>query len=312
MNKLSLVVLSLLFCSLLGANTLVLKETATVSDHIVRIKDIALMDAPTRNRIGNLVISVSPELGKSDSIPRNEIYQKLLGNGVQSPRIEGASSVRVTRKGISVSPSYFKDKILNYITTHSRWKNGVQVKIVTSKPFMIPEKGVRWQLNPANGQDFFGDILFKLKAFSRTSSELLYSGWIVAQLKIQKSVAVSNRTIQKGETIGVGDLRWETREISVFTKNAVLDRRGVVGQKSGRIIRPNTVITTNLLAKKYMVQRGGSALLIAKLGSVKATSTVRVLSNGGMGDTVRVMNLGSRKILSAVVTGQNKLEVLVQ
>jgi flagella basal body P-ring formation protein FlgA len=276
------------------------------------MKDIALMDTPTRNRIGQLVIAVSPELGKTETIGKKEIYEKLVGNGITSPQIKGANTVKIIRKGITVKPSFFKEIIHNYIVTNSRWKEGIQVEIVSAKELVIPESGVRWQLEPANGQDFFGNILFKLKAFSKTTHEEIFSNWLVTKLKITKQVAVSNRTIQKNERISAGDIRWETREIDAFSKDALFDRREIIGQKAGRIIRPNSVITAGLLEKKYLVRRGAVATLVARLKSVKATSTVKVLANGSYGDTVRVMNTVSHKILSAVVTGRNKLEVIVE
>lgn len=291
----------------------VLKDTASVSDSIVRIRDIALMNNATKERIGNLVIAVSPEPGKTDSIPRNEIYQKLIGNGIESPRLEGADSVKIVREGISIEPSFFKSMFHDYIIKNSRWKDdNITVEIVSAKPILIPESGVRWELRPANGQDFFGNILFHVSAYSKETNDEVYANWIVAKLKIVKQVAVSNRAIQKNETIGDGDLRWETREIDAFTKDALFNREEIVGERAGRTIRPNSVITSGLLEKKFLVTRGGMATLVARLNSVKATSTVKVLSNGSMGDSVQVINTASQRILSAVVTGKNTLEVTVQ
>lgn len=310
--------LVILLCTIVGADTgsysnmLVLKSRAEVSDDIVRMKDIALMDAPTRARIGSLVIAVSPDLGNTTRIQKQEIYEKLVGNGVSSPQIKGAAVVTVKRKGIVIEPTFFKDKIHHYIVTHSRWKDGIQVEIVTSKGIVVPESGIRWKLTPANGQDFFGSILFKVKAISNTTNEEIYSNWIVAKLKIRKSVALSNRRIQKNEMINQGDIRWEEREITAFYKDAILDRREIFGHKAGRIIRPNSVITESLMEKKLMVHRGGVATLIARLNGINATSTVKVLANGSYGDTVRVMNTESKKIISAVVIGKNTLEVNVQ
>jgi flagella basal body P-ring formation protein FlgA len=183
---------------------------------------------------------------------------------------------------------------------------------MTAKDIIVPESGVSWQLMPANGQDFFGSLLFKVQAVSNTSNDVIYSNWIVAKLRIVKPVPLSNRTIPKGQPISKADIRWEAREITVFTRDALLDEREIVNQRAGRIIRPNSVITGKLLQKKYLVQRGGMATLIAQSNNVKATSRVKVLANGAYGDTIRVMNTGSKKILSAVVTGRNQVEVIVQ
>lgn len=315
MNKLSLLVLLLLLvCGLLSAeaNTFILKETAVVSDNIIRIKDIALMDSPTRTRIGDLVVGISPELGLSSSIGRQEIFEKLVGNGIQSPRMEGAVRVKVLRKGVRVQPSFFKDKILAYIRKNSKWKDGITVEVKSNKDIMIPESGVRWQLTPANGQDFFGSVLFKLRAISNETNEEIYSNWLAANLKIVKKVAITNSRLTKNQPITLGDIRWETREITVFTKDALFDANQIAGQRAGRIIQPNTVITARLLQKQFLVRRGANATLVAKLRAIKATSTVKVLSNGALGDSVRVMNTASKKILAAVVTGKNTLEVVVE
>ncbi len=295
-----------------AANTFILKESAVVSDTVVRIRDIALMDNNTRQRIGNLAVAVSPEPGKTNAIERKEIYEKLVGNGIGSPQLKGASRVKIIRRGTTIHPSFFKDRVLQYILTHSRWKEGVSVQIVSSKPMLIPEDGVRWELTPANGQDFFGNLLFKVRALSGSTGEELFSNWLVAKLTIRKRVAISNRTLQKGQSIGVGEIRWEVREITPFTKGAILSERALFGQRAGRIIRTNSVITSGLLMRHYMVKRGSLATLNVNFNGIKATSRVKVLKDGAMGDTIQVMNTDSRKILAAVVTGQNKLEVPVQ
>lgn len=296
----------------LSATTLVLKKRAVVSDHIVRIKDIASMDKSTRSQYGNLVVAVSPEMGRTGTIEKREIYEKLVGNGFRNVELRGPSIVTIVRKGSRISPGFFKKQIYNYIITHSKWKSGIQVTLVSKKEVVVPETGVKWRMTPANGQDFFGNILFKVEAFTPATNELIYSNWIVAKLKIVQKVAISNRTIQKNERLSPGDFRWETREITAFFKDALFTEKEIVGEKAGRMIRPNSVITAGLLEKKFLVKRGAGATLVANFKNIKATSTVKVMSNGVLGDTVRVINHRSKKIISATVVGKNKVEVTVE
>lgn len=307
-----MLILSLLNAYSLAASTLVLKEKAVVSDHIVRIKDIANMDNPTRNRLGDLVVAVAPEMGQSGTIARQEIVEKLVGNGFQDAQLSGATEVTVTRKGAVISPTFFKEQIHNYITTHSQWKEDVQVTLVSAKEVIVPETGVRWQITPANGQDFFGNVLFKIEAYSPTTNEMIYSNWLVAKLTIVKEVALSNRMIQKNETIGSSDIRWEKREITAFIKDALFTEQEIVGERTGRIIRPNSIITASLMEKKLMVKRGAPATLMANFKNIQATITVTALSDGAIGESIRVMNPQSKRIISATVVGKNKLEVNVE
>lgn len=292
--------------------TLVLKDKSVVNSDIVRIKDVAVMDSPTRERIGELAIAASPEIGKSISIEKQEIFEKLVGNGFKSPEIKGSSMITVTRKGTMVKASFFKDQIYDYVIENSKWKDGIDVEIVSTKDIVIPESDVRWKITPANGQDFFGSILFDVKAISTLTNEVLFSNWITAKLKITKEVAVSNADITRGQLISENDVRWETREITAFTKDAILTREEVIGQRAGRMIRPNSVITTSLMEKKFMVRRGEMAVLLVKLNGVNASTSVKVLADGAMGDTVQVMNMESKKIITGTVSGRNTVEVNVK
>jgi flagella basal body P-ring formation protein FlgA len=319
MNNYKTVIFGIVFfmSSLVGAdpltsNTMVLRENSVVSSDIVRMKDVALMDSDTRDRVGDMVISVSPGLGQSVSIQKKEIYEKLVGNGFQSTELKGPERITVQRKGIVVKPSFFKDQVYRYIVENSRWKDGVQVEIISTKEIVIPESGVRWQLIPANGQDFFGSVLFEVRAFSNDSNDVLYSNWITAKLKIVKEVAVSNNEIQRNQSITAADIRWESREISVFTKDAVLDKEEIIGHRADRFIRANSIITGSLMEKKFLVRRNETALLVARLKDIKAETSVKVLSDGCLGDTVQVMNPNSKKIITAHVTGKNIVEVNVE
>lgn len=290
--------------------TFILKHRAEVSDGLVKVKDIARLETSTPKKLGNITISVSPDLGATRVIKKQEFYRKLVGNGVNNPIIKGPSVVRVRRVGAVIDTNLFKKKILSYIIAHSKWKKGVTVNIVSSKEIVVPRHGVRWQIAPADGEDFFGNVLFKIKAYSK--QEQIFNSWLVARLKIEQKVAVSNRTISKNEPLTETDFRWETREITPFTKDAILTPNELLGQKPGRIIRPNTVITQRVMQKKFLVRRGEQATLVAQRPFIKATSRVMVLKNGAYGDLVKVQNTVSKKILTATVKGKNHLEVTVQ
>lgn len=295
-----------------AADTFILKETAVVSDNVVRMKDIALMDSALANRIGNLVVAAAPEMNQSGAISKLEITEKLKGNGIPAPRIEGPNAIIVLRRGVTISAGYFKDLVLNYIMEHSHWGDGVSVDIVFSKQITIPETGVRWQITPANGQDFFGSVLFRLEGVSEESGETIISHWLSARLRIVKPTPVTNRMIMKDETFTLADIRWEERELTAFTKDAILKPEEIMGLRAGRTIRANSVVTSNMMEKRFLVRRGAEANLTAIFKNLRATSMVKVLADGLAGDTVRVLNTASMKVISATVTGPNQLEVMVK
>jgi len=296
--------------SVIYSSSFVLKSKTVVFDNVVKMKDIAMMDNYTMNKVGNLIISSSPEIGNGIEIGKREVFEKLIGNGISNPILKGAKKVFVSRKGKTVDMSYFKNKILKYVKKFSRWKNGINIKIKTNKKIIVPSIGVTWKIIPVNGQDFFGNILFKIKAFK--NNEEIFSDWIIADLTVEKKVALANRTISKDEMIGENDIRWEEREITPFIKNAVFNKAQIIGRRAGRTIMTNTVITANNLESKYLVRRGMLSSLIVNYKSIRAVADVIPLSNGKYGDFVKVMNKSTKKILTALVVGQNKMEVKVR
>ena len=302
----------ILFCFyslIISGNSVYLRDYVEVSDSVVKFKDIAMLDSTLRNKIGDLVISASPDLGHSQLISKNEVFEKLKGNGVRL-NIKGSDTVKIVRKGINIKPDYFKKIILDYVSKNSKWGKDIQIKIISSKNIIIPAKGVMWQIFPAQGQDFFGNVLFKIKAFDK--GEQIYNGWIVADIKIIKKIPIANRRIMKGEVINKSDIRWEKRELTPFIKNAILDEKNVINKRAGRIISTNSVITEELMEKRFLVRRGQPALLVAVLKNIKATTSVIPLKSAGYGERIRVINPVSKKVLSAVVKDKNKLEVIVE
>jgi len=59
-------------------------------------------------------------------------------------------------------------------------------------------------------------------------------------------------------------------------------------------------------------RRGEAAVLVAQTRNVSASTHVKVLADGCIGDPVQVMNLVSKRIITAVVNGKNSLEVRVE
>ncbi len=292
-----------------GKAALQLRERATVSAELVRIADVAELPAGADPRLGGLVIGAAPDPGAAQVYPRREIYEKLVGNGFTATRLEGAAAVRVERNGRSLETSFFQPAIAAYVARHSRWGDGLTVTVLPGRPLPVPGGDLEWIVQPANGGDFFGNVLFRVAA--RSGDREVFNGWVTARLKIEAPVAVSNRALGPGEAIADADVRWERREITPFTRNAVLAPAELAGRRAARLIRPNTVLTAELLQGDWLVRRGQTATLAVDHHGVRATTTVRVLADGRLGDRVRAQNESSRQLLTARVTGSGALEVEV-
>jgi flagella basal body P-ring formation protein FlgA len=300
----------LLLYSLLSAESVYLKNKVVVYNESVKFQDVAHMDNQLRRECGGLLVGISPEFKEVTVLKKVEIRDRLNKNGYKGLILKGSDRIIIRRGGTLVKPGFLQKMVTDYIKNNSSWKNNFSIEMKNNKKFIVPEGKISWQLYPANGQDFFQNMLFRIKAY-RKGVEVL-SDWLMIRLRIFREVALSKRTINRGELLNPSDIRWEKRELNRSYQDAVFDPSKLIGQRVGRTIGANTVITGRVLMREYAVRRGEFAILTANYKLIKASLKVVAMSDGRRGDFIRVKNTESKKILLARVTGKQKLEVDVQ
>lgn len=81
----------------------------------------------------------------------------------------------------------------------------------------------------------------------------------------------------------------------------------IVGMEIKRTIYAGKPLTLSELGSPTVIKRNAVITIEFIRGPLVITTDGRALDPGGVGDTVRVMNLNSRIILSAIVVGANKV-----
>ncbi len=113
------------------------------------------------------------------------------------------------------------------------------------------------------------------------------------------------RTIRAQAIIGPDDIS----RVEAAVPGALSDPAKVVGMEArvvlyaGRPIRPGDV------GPPAIVERNSIVPLVYRSGGLTITAEGRSLGRGGVGDSVRVMNLGSRSTVSGVVARDGSVHV---
>lgn len=81
-----------------------------------------------------------------------------------------------------------------------------------------------------------------------------------------------------------------------------------VGMELKRAVYAGKVITTNDIGLPTLIERNAIVTLEFERGPLLITTEGRALDAGAKGETVRVMNLSSKIILTAQVVGPNKVK----
>lgn len=137
-------------------------------------------------------------------------------------------------------------------------------------------------------------------------------GWIFhlpAEVEIYRPVLVASAQILRGDTLDQSDLKFETRNISQIS-GELLTTREVIGKAAKRQINAGDVIKSVLLDQPKTVNRGETVSITAKSGSIKVVMQGTAMTDGKLGQQIKVKNNQSDRIISAKVVGQAAVEIL--
>ncbi|AUY09508.1 MULTISPECIES: lateral flagellar basal body P-ring formation protein LfgA [Aeromonas] len=128
------------------------------------------------------------------------------------------------------------------------------------------------------------------------------------EVTLMLSVWVTAREIQKGQTIGPGDLVEKSLEVSRLQRSFVPSNDDLVGSKSTRHLRMGQLIGELDLQQAWAVRAGEGVLIRAGQPGFSATTRGQALANGAIGEGIRVRNLGSGKEIQAWVIDKGEVE----
>ena len=122
-------------------------------------------------------------------------------------------------------------------------------------------------------------------------------------------VPVTTRAIARGEVIEEGDVQYQSVRAARVKAQAIRDLTDVIGKAAQRTLQAETILTRRDVRIPILVKRNAIVNMILQTPTLNITTQGRALENGGMDETVRVMNTDSRKTIEARVSGVNEVTV---
>lgn len=122
------------------------------------------------------------------------------------------------------------------------------------------------------------------------------------------SVVTPVRTIPVGSVIGADDIALATarhRPASDVAQNIA----AVLGMEARRRLYPGRPIHARDIGPVTLIERNARVTLRFRSGSLELTSVGRALEAGGKGQTIRVMNLDSRRTLYGQIVNAGVVDV---
>ncbi len=123
------------------------------------------------------------------------------------------------------------------------------------------------------------------------------------------SLPVLKDPLRPGDVISASDIEYIDMRQSSVTANMIVDARKLTGQTPRRGISALKPITTGDVQMPTLVKKGDLVTMILKSNTVSLTTQGRALEDGAEGSDVRVMNISSKQVVEAVVSGPQAVSI---
>ncbi|MGQ0685360.1 flagellar basal body P-ring formation chaperone FlgA [Bradyrhizobium sp.] len=286
-----------------------LRANVVVTSDIVRIGDVIDNAGPA----GKIAIYRAPDPGTTGTLPVAQVIATLRGHQVIGVDTQNLREISVTRQARSFEASEIEQAVARALER----RNGLGDAANISVNFERAPGEVRLDaansgaLNPVavrydqrNGRF---DVTFEISNEAGLAPvKLRYSGTAVETVE----AAVLARSVDRNEVLKSSDVVVERRPKAELGPD-VLTRDRAVGMQARRQMRAGQALKGADVAKPDLVQRDQGVTLIYETAGIHLTVLGKALEAGTEGDVVNVMNLQSKRTVSAVVVGRGRVAIAV-
>ncbi|QDK36584.1 flagellar basal body P-ring formation chaperone FlgA [Bdellovibrio sp. NC01] len=267
----------------------------------LRLSDIAIVKGGTEellSQIQNLVLrDDARELLLSQHFESQEILNKIreeMKNNETLKNINPAfkipQTVKVSFAATPISKQEVERKIMNVLT--ARCADCEYRLTIQSVPVPATRQ---WELDFTQLSAKGGFLLPVQEADNRQIK------WISGTIHVSKLTPVTTRMISQGERLTPEALRMSMMDIT-FAKDASLRIEDVQGMMAARTLPVGSPVWSSDLKREPATKKGQIVKALIGDDSFEISVNVEAQDNGFVGDLVKVKNLETQKMLSALVT----------
>jgi len=120
-------------------------------------------------------------------------------------------------------------------------------------------------------------------------------------------IVVPSHDIARGVTIADSDLEYQNVDAGQLAAGVVTSMNQLDGMETRRVLRAGQPVRADDVRKPVLVAKGQTITMIFAAPGLTLTATGRAMSEGGMGETVTVLNPVSYRQITGVVTGAGEV-----
>jgi len=298
-----------LVCShaLANAPVLVVRDTTILTKpqsrlRLIDIAELQNVSDETRRELEDIVISNAPRDNEKRVFTRYALSEMLRGTLHNHPMLTVIpEKVQVMARMNPLHP----ERLAGMIIDHYRSKVDGNILVENLK---VPDvAGQKVETVHIQFKDELpkGSFSFPLQV---SGAGITKSFWLTGKMRHETQVAVLRRSINSGDSIQVEDYTMEKRDVT-FAPDAPANPSDLALAKAARALGVGSILWRSTLQRQPAMRAGETVKLILANDGWQVSASAVVQQQGFVGDTVKVANPITQKIMSGTVIEKGVVRV---
>jgi flagellar basal body P-ring formation protein FlgA len=297
-----------------GEVELFLAHRVEIPSPEILLGDLARITSTDRSlaeRLRSVSLGNAPLPGQSISIGADYIGVRLRQQRLdpEAFTISGSEKVTVTRECREIGKEEIADAVRSYIEANAPWEparmtiTGIDI----SGSVTVPAGDVSINVQAPTRKDYLGRVPFPVVVDGEGGYRRKL--WATASIEVTADVVVSLRPINRYKRIEEDDVGVRRMNLADVSSSSIKDIDEVFDKRAKRRIRPNEVLTSDMVEFPPLVKRGDRIYILAESPGLRVTTLGEARQDGALGEKIRVVNLDSKKTLYGSVLDGSTVKV---
>ena len=122
-------------------------------------------------------------------------------------------------------------------------------------------------------------------------------------------VPVLSARVLRGETISSGDVIYIDVPEDRLPRGVVMEEADIIGKAARRTLSAERPLRERDLRRPFLIEKGQTVTMVVKTHAMRVSAQGRAMEDGARGDTIRIMNETSKRVVDATVDGSGRATV---
>jgi flagella basal body P-ring formation protein FlgA len=278
-------------------------KAVVVTDDIVRLGDLFL------NTGDHAQVSVAhaPDPGKSAVLDAEWLAETARRHGLAWRPARRNVRLVLRRASRTIERENIARRIAAVLQDRGlKGKLKVALDLRVATVHLPVDAGETFAIRELRHDDRSGRLVGKLVAPARNP---IYSMRVTGRLQKMIKVPVLTRLVRRGEIVRARDVALRAVDQSKVPASAVIQRADIVGQSARRSLPSGMPVRDGDLEAPTLVRRGALVTMEIKTPMMRLTARGKALDSGTLGETVRIRNIQSKRVIQGTVVGLDRVRI---